>query len=190
MWNFLVFEKGFVVQVKISRKFKSFLSLAPPHPLFSFFNSFFSQHPVLWTIIFGFLLVHRFFITLTDFRLIETLEWTRGLIKDQHNRQELFFIYLFFNNHEFFLHSLWNHWTPSEGFHTSIYSHRSISVQSLQPSAGVLGAFRVKLCGSASAAAAGLEEVICRLQGFLITPKLLSVLMQLLAPPSRKELSH
>lgn len=41
---------------------------------------------------FDFLLVHRCFITFTDFRLLETLEWTLGLIKDQHYRQELFFI--------------------------------------------------------------------------------------------------
>ena len=48
------------------------------------------------------------------------------------------------------------------------------------------GAFRVKLCGSASAAAGGLEEVICRLQGFLITPKLQSVLMPLFAVPLQR----
>lgn len=76
----------------------------------------------------------------------------------------------------------------SVGFHTSIYSPRSIPptiLCSLQQEHW--GAFRVKLRGSASAAAAaGLEDVICRLQGFLITPKLRLVLMPLLALPSAK----
>lgn len=52
---------------------------------------------------------------------------------------------------------------------------------------GLLGAkLRDSTSAAAAAAAGGLEEVICRLQGFLITPKLLFVLMPLLALPSAK----